>query len=80
MSSEKEIPYWFPVLTNNDWVEHTREVCPLSTSYMNDEEVRAEFAEGRKYCVHWDNINDAYDCYEKLADAYLAVIAEMQKL
>ncbi len=69
-------PWWFPTLTDAAWVARIRDDYPDETSGMDDEAVRDEYADGMKYAELWDNLGDAREEYEKLADAYLALLAE----
>ena len=74
MTEEK--PWWFPVLADDAWVARIREDYPEHTANMDDDDVRHEYAEGRKYAALWDHTGDAYADYEKLADAYLELLAK----
>ena len=65
--------------TDNDWISRTREDYQEDTSNMTDEEVRDHYANGQKYVTLWDNVGEAYYDYEKLADAYLALINKLKK-
>ena len=64
-------PYWYPTRTDEDWCNEMRERYPEKTEGWNDEQVRDYYANGNKYHVVWDHVGDAYDDYEKLADAFL---------
>jgi hypothetical protein len=68
-------PYWFPVLTDAAWVARIREDYPDDTDGLSDESIRDQYADGCKYADTWDNLGDAREDYEKLADAYLAMLA-----
>ena len=78
MSDEK--PCWFPVLSDDAWVARIREDYPEHTKGMDDDDVRHEYAEGRKYATLWDHTGDAYADYEKLADAYLELLAKHESI
>lgn len=69
-------PYWFPQLTDDNWVSSIRVQYPDDTADLNDDEIRDIYADGCKYTntYTWDNLGDARDCYEKLADAYLSLL------
>ena len=69
-----EKPWWFPEVTDAAWVERMRMEYPDETAAKGDDEVREYFADGAKYATTWDHVGDAYDEYEKLADAYLALL------
>ena len=70
MKNEK--PWWYPKLTNSAWCNEKRRDYP-SNAHLSDDELRDKYADGRKYQVTWDHVGDAYDDWEKLADAYLAM-------
>lgn len=42
---------------------------------MTNEELHDYYNHGKKYSTTWDHVGDAYAEYEKLADAYLALLA-----
>lgn len=69
-------PWWFPVLTDDAWIARIRSDYPESTDGMCDDEIRRKYANGRKYATLWDHTGDAYADYEKLADAYLELLAK----
>lgn len=71
MSHDNDKPWWHPIPTDEDWCEKMRRDYPKKTKGMSDSEIRSYFADGRKYEVLWDNLGDAYEEYEKLADAFL---------
>ncbi len=66
--------WWEPVLTDEAWCARVRADYARASS-MTDDEIRREYADGQKYAVTWDNTGDAYDQFERLADAYLALRA-----
>lgn len=68
MSEEKQ--WWEPVLCDAKWVEEIRKDYP-EKSDMDDDELKDYFNDDRKYQITWDHVGDAYEQYEKLADAYL---------
>ena len=72
--SEKE--WWEPVLTDAAWVASIREEYPEECEGLGDDGVREEYADGWKYCTLWDNLGDAREEHEALADAYMALRAE----
>lgn len=69
-------PWWFPVLTDDAWIACVREDYPDDTQGMDDDEIRDVYADGWKYADTWDHLGDARAEYEKLADAYLALLAK----
>lgn len=71
-------PWWFPVLTDDAWIKAVRKEYPDSTDPQTDEEVRETYAGGAKYETLWDNLGDAYEQFEKLADAYLALLTKTE--
>lgn len=74
METGEERPYWFPTLTDDAWIARVRADYPLETEGMSDEWVRDTYADGYKYADTWDHLGDARNDYEKLADAYLALL------
>ena len=76
MSEQKapEREWWFPALTDDKWLERIRADYPEDYD-LSDEDLRDKYADGYKYQTLWDHVGDARDDHEKLADAYLAVIA-----
>ena len=72
-----ERPWWFPVLTTDpDWINTIRVDYPEDTAEMTDEEIVMDYGDDQKYATTWDNIGDAHDDYEPLADAYLALLEQ----
>lgn len=75
-----EPEWWEPELADEKYVARLREDYPEKCDDMSDEWVMEHFNEtGGKYVVTWDHVGDAYAQFEKLADAYLALRAEMGK-
>jgi hypothetical protein len=68
-------PWWFPVLCDENYYKQLRDDYPESAG-MSDDELHEDYADGRKYAVTWDHTGDAYDEYEKLADAYIELLKE----
>jgi len=72
-------PWWFPVLVDDEYFKRLRDDYP-DKSHLSDSELNEYFNEyGRKYSVLWDHLGDAYEEYEKLADAYLSLLAQLQE-
>jgi len=71
--------WWEPVLTDEEWIAGIRTDYGTD-AWMDDEALRQEYANGQKYQTLWDDISDAYDEYEPLADAYLAQKAKIEQL
>lgn len=68
-----ERPWWWPERTDAEWCARVREDYPEDVRpEWTDEEVRDVYADGRKYQTLWDHTGDAYEQFEKLADAFLA--------
>ena len=65
--------WWEPTPTDPAWVERVRSDYPEACAGHDDEWVRDKYANGRRYGVLWDHIGDAYEQFEALADAYLAM-------
>lgn len=69
-------PWWFPQLTDAAWLARVRADYPDDTSGMSDDWIHGRYADGWKYADTWDNLGDARKEYEKLADAYLELLAK----
>jgi hypothetical protein len=69
-------PWWFPELTNEKWLARIRSDYPENAAGKDDDELREEYADGWKYADTWDHLGDARGEYEKLADAYLELLAK----
>ena len=76
--SEKQ--WCYPKRTDKDWVHRTRNDYPEDTKEMSDDGVRDYYADGLKYQNLWDNLGDAVEEHEALADAYLASEARIKAL
>jgi len=72
-----EKPWWFPTLTNDEWIAQIRAEYPDDTQEKSDNFIREYYAYGCKYVDTWDNLGDAREEYEKLADAYLDLLAKV---
>ena len=72
-----ENPWWFPTLTNAEWIAQIRAEYPDDTQEKSDAFIREYYAGGRKYADTWDNLGEAREEYEKLADAYLELLAKV---
>lgn len=68
---------WFPKLTDDKFVESIRSKLGEEVSRYTDNEIIEYFASGRKYTVTFEDLDDAYDKYEKLADAYINLLDEL---
>ena len=69
-----EKPWWFPVITDAAWCERIRSDYSEDTDGMDDDDIREQYADGCKYADLWDNLGDAREQFEKLADAYLELL------
>ena len=74
-----EKPWWWPEITDAEWIARIRSDYPEDTEDLDDDTIREEYADGRKYAVTWDHIGDAYGDWERLADAFLALLSEREK-
>lgn len=74
-----EREWWEPELTDAAWCARIREDYPEKAADMSDEEIRDYYADGQKYATTWDHTGDAYEQFEKLADAYLALRASVNQ-
>lgn len=72
--------WWEPVLTDAVWIASVRADYPEDCAGLEDEEVRERYADGQKYQTTWDHLGDAREEYEPLADAFLALRAENERL
>ena len=70
-----EKPWWFPTLTNDEWIAQIRADYPDDTQEKSDDFIREYYADGWKYADTWDNLSEAREEYERLADAYLELLA-----
>ncbi len=68
-------PYWFPKLVDNAYLQQLRDDYP-EQAHLDDDSLKEHFDLWWKYADTWDHLGDARDEYEKLADAYLALIAK----
>ena len=76
-----EKPSWYPKLATEEYINRLREDYPHIADGCSDEEVIEEFDHGRKYVgLLWDHVGEAYEGYEKLADAFLGQEEEIEKL
>jgi hypothetical protein len=71
-------PWWFPERTDSEWIARIRADYPDETVGMEDDEVVDHYADGCKYADTWDNLGDAREAYEALADAYLQLLTERE--
>jgi hypothetical protein len=72
MTERIEKPWWWPVLCDRAYFTRLREDYPDDAD-CSDEELHETYADGQKYATTWDHTGDAYEEYEKLADAFLAL-------
>lgn len=73
-----ERQWWEPELADAAYVVRLRDDYPEKCEGMSDERVRDHFNDtGGKYVVTWDHLGDAYAQFEALADAYLALRAQV---
>ncbi len=66
-------PWWWPERTDEAFFGRLRKDYP-EDAHLSDEALREEYDAPGKYSTTWDNTGDAYDEYEKLADAFLVLI------
>jgi len=71
--------WWFPKLTDSAWCQEKRSDYP-DYAHLDDDALREKYAKGRKYQVLWDHLGDAYEEWEKLADAFAAQAAQIAAL
>lgn len=68
MSQDK--PWWFPVVCDESYFARLRADYPENAS-LSDEDLHEYYNGCQKYQNTWDNIGDAYDQFEKLADDWI---------
>lgn len=68
-----EPEWWEPTLTDDKWIARVREDFPDECADLSDDAVREKYAGGQKYQTLWDNLGDAKEEHERLADAFLAL-------
>ena len=73
MSNEN--PWWFPVLCDEAYFARLREDYPENADW-SDDELHSYYNDSRKYQCLWDHTGDAYEEWEPLADAYLALVQQ----
>ena len=78
MSKNKK-PYWFPELCDAAYCKRLREDYPDDAADMSDEELIEHYNAGAKYSTTWDDIGDAYEEYEPLADAFLDLLEALKE-
>lgn len=61
-----------PRITDHEWCQEKRSQYPECAG-DDDDTIREKYADGCKYHVVWDNLGDAYEDYEVLANAYCAL-------
>lgn len=72
--------WWEPELVDDAYVARLRADYPEKCQGMSDNWVLLHFNEtGGKYAVTWDHLGDAYEQFEKLADAYYALKLQLGK-
>jgi hypothetical protein len=75
---EKE--WWFPELADEAFCERIRSDYPDDAKDMTNDEIIDYYADGQKYSTNWDHCGEAYEEYEKLADAYLKLLGNSESL
>lgn len=78
MTEKTDNPWWYPILCDADYCDQLRKDYP-ENSDMDDEALIEHYNEGRKYQCLWDHTGDAYDDWEPLAEAYLTLLASVEK-
>lgn len=79
MSNEK--PWWWPTTIDDAHIARLREDYPEKAD-LSDDELLEYFDEGKEpgqFSTTWDHTGDAYAEYEKLARAFLKLVAETGK-
>ena len=65
--------WWKPVLVDGAYFARLRMDYP-EDALLSDEALHHHYANGLKYALTWDHVGDAYEEYERLADALLALL------
>lgn len=68
--------WWFPTRVDDKYFARLREDYPEDTEGKSDEELHDYYCEGQKYATTWDHTGDAYEQFEKLADAFLELLSK----
>lgn len=79
MNEEK--PWWWPEVIDDDYLARLRADYPHKAD-LEDESLLDYFDDGKsngQFSTTWDHVGDAYDEYEKLARAFLALVKETGK-
>lgn len=80
-AQQSPTPWWWPRLANDpEYLATFRKDMPETAEGMTDEDLAEYLGEGWKYADTWDHLGDAREEYEKLADAFLALVAENERL
>ena len=72
-----ERKYWYPQLTDGEWIARLRTDYPEDCDGMDDADVREYYADGRKYADVWDHVGDARVDWEMLADDWTSLRAQL---
>ncbi len=72
MSDSENLPFWFPVRADAEYCQRIREDYEDAAD-DDDETIREEYAHG-DFEMLWDNLGDAREAYEPLAEAYLNLL------
>lgn len=70
--------WWFPIVCDDKYFSRLRDDYP-DMAEESDEYLHAYYNGNRKYSITWDYIGEAYEEYEKLADAYFELLEELKK-
>jgi hypothetical protein len=77
MSLQDDKLWWIPELTDAAWCARIREDYLEDAADLDDHSIQSKYAKGLKYADTWDHLGDAREQFEKLADAYFALTAEL---
>jgi hypothetical protein len=66
-------PWWYPVRCDAQYCEDLRKDYPENAS-MTDRELIEHYNDGRAFVCVWGTVGEAYGEWERLAEAYLALV------
>ena len=74
-----ERKWWWPEKTDEVWAQRIRDDYGI-TEAIDDDLIREDYADGRKYAITWDHVGDAYSEYEKLADSHAVLVKALEEI
>ena len=77
--TKSERPWWYPTLVDDAYLKRLRQDYP-DYAHFDDDELRTRYECESKYATLWDDLGDAYDEYEPVADRMLELEKEVERL